>query len=57
MEVFIPPGGTALREMLTRDESEGHCFWFAASFVPQEEALPEPKIGKDGFIWRKSLKS
>ena len=30
MEVTAPPGGAALREMLTR-ESEGHCFGFAAS--------------------------
>jgi len=25
MQVAVPPGEAALREMLTRDESEGHC--------------------------------
>jgi Fe-S oxidoreductase len=32
MQVTIPPG-TALREMVRRKESEGHCCGFAASFV------------------------
>ena len=43
MQVAVPPGEAALREMLTRDESEGHCFGFAASLVHREDALPAPK--------------
>src|SRR5271165_636436 len=26
MQVAVPPAGTVLREMLTRESSEGHCF-------------------------------
>jgi hypothetical protein len=31
MEVTVSPGGTALRELVTGNESEGHFFGFAAS--------------------------
>jgi hypothetical protein len=43
MEAADPQGGTVLREMLNRESSEGHCFGFAASLLPSEEAFPEPK--------------
>jgi len=46
MQVTVPPVGTALREMLNRELSEGHCCGFAASLVPVEGALAEPKVGK-----------
>jgi hypothetical protein len=43
MQVAVPPGEAALREMVTREESEGHFFGFAASLVQREGALAEPK--------------
>jgi hypothetical protein len=49
MEVAVSPGGTALRELLTGKESEGHFFGFAASLIHQEEALAEPKAAEDGL--------
>jgi len=48
MEVTVSPGGTALRELLTGKESEGHFFGFAASLIHQEEALAEPKAAEAG---------
>jgi hypothetical protein len=45
MEVAVSPGEAALREMVTGKESEGHFFGFAASLVPLERALAEPKAG------------
>lgn len=46
MEVAVSPGEAALREMVTGKASEGHFFGFAASLVPSEEALAEPKAGE-----------
>jgi hypothetical protein len=46
MQVTVPPVGTALREMLNRELSEGHCCGFAASLVPVEGAFAEPKAGE-----------
>jgi hypothetical protein len=43
MQVFVPRGETALREIVMRFESEGHNVGFAASFVHREGALAEPK--------------
>ena len=43
IEVTLSPGELALREWVTGNESEGHFFGFAASFVHPEEALAEPK--------------
>ncbi len=43
MQVTVPPGEMALREMLMRFESEGHCFGFAASLVHIKVALAAPK--------------
>jgi hypothetical protein len=40
MEVSAPPAGAGLREMVTGENSEGHCFGFAASLVPKKEHLP-----------------
>jgi hypothetical protein len=42
-EDAVPPDGAAPREMVTGKKSEGHCFGFAASLVPSEEALAKPK--------------
>jgi hypothetical protein len=42
MEAAIPQG-MALREMLRRNESEGHSYRLRPLLLPQEEALPEPK--------------
>jgi hypothetical protein len=42
MEVTISPGEVALRELVTGNESEGHFFGFAASFVHPNKAFAEP---------------
>jgi hypothetical protein len=43
MEVAVSQGEVALRELVTGNESEGHFFGFAASFVTSKKALAEPK--------------
>jgi hypothetical protein len=43
MQISVPNPGTVFREMVTRVESEGHFFWFAASLVQMKRALAEPK--------------
>jgi hypothetical protein len=55
MQVFVSPGETALREMVTREESEGHYFWVAASLLHQEGAFAEPKVGAHVVESRKSV--
>jgi hypothetical protein len=45
MQVTAPAVGTKLRDMLTRESSEGHCCRFEASLLPEEEAFAEPKAG------------
>jgi hypothetical protein len=47
MQVTVPPVGTALREMLNRESSEGHLLGFAASLLPGEGAFAEPKAGAE----------
>jgi hypothetical protein len=42
MQVSVSPGEAALREMVTRDESEGHCFRFAASLLHKKKAFAKP---------------
>ncbi len=42
MQVTVPPGETALREMFRREESEGHC-WLRPLLLSTNEALAEPK--------------
>lgn len=42
MQVSVSPGEAALREMVTRVESEGHCYWFAASLLQKKKAFAEP---------------
>ena len=45
MQDAIPPAGTAFRELSSKDEeSEGHCFEFAASLLPWNKALAKPKV-------------
>jgi hypothetical protein len=45
MEVAGPGCGSVLREVVTREFCEGHCFGFAASLLPWKEALAKPKDG------------
>jgi hypothetical protein len=44
LQVFVPQGETALREILMRYESEGHNVGFAASLIDGKPALAAPKI-------------
>jgi hypothetical protein len=43
MQVAVPPGGSALREMTRSEKSEGHGAGVCGLFVDSNEALPEPK--------------
>jgi hypothetical protein len=43
MEVAVSQGEVALRELVTGNESEGHFFGFAASFVTSKESTCRTK--------------
>jgi hypothetical protein len=43
MEVSVSPGETALRELVTGKESEGHFFGFAASYYIYKKHLPNQR--------------